>query len=458
VAGTGEQIAQVVNEIIGRSLPKPKPIKEPKKVTSPTLSPNQKRIYKDLEEPNIKERETSLEILEDNVRGKFEKLIQRIEDSGLPFKIYETMRTPERQEYLFRAGRTPEELEEYGLKPGPAPKSKKKVTWTLDSRHLTGRAVDFVFDTSHKFWDRYGKKPSNPWDTSDPFFIRVWQALGHLAKKEGFKWGGDWKARDYPHVELPVNSSSNRVAQLSKSALAVTVEPYQSLVNEVMMAIESKRPGYFGPVKRVVLEQGSPDHFGMVRTDKPDTIFISFQKIQNAVAGVNNVQAMKAALCEVLTHEMGHLKSNFQGGESPAEAEESAMKSVCEETATTASLFLQTAQELGGTEEKLLMKGLGIKTAMINTEVSPHELSQSILRILYHFGQKVNPENQARYIDNLKGKLYSQLNPMEISGKKKNPGAGVGASISIIKNMLSGEDLETVNSTLQLVLEGLLHL
>lgn len=30
-----------------------------------------------------------------------------------------------------------------------------------------------------------------------------WQALGRIGKSVGLKWGGDWKKRDMPHLELP---------------------------------------------------------------------------------------------------------------------------------------------------------------------------------------------------------------------------------------------------------------
>ena len=167
---------------------------------------------------------------------------------------------------------------------------------------------------------------------------------------------------------------------------------------------------------------------------------------------------MKAALCEVLTHEMGHLKSNFQGGEGPAEAEEAKMRGACEEVAKEANphydLIVRTAQELGGIEERLLMRGFGIKTAYILSEMNPNDLADSILRVIYHFAQKVEQENQANYVWSLKQKLQ-ELDPVAVSGKKRNPGAGIGASISVIKNILSGEDPHVVHHALNSVFEGL---
>jgi hypothetical protein len=270
--------------------------------------------------------------------------------------------------------------------------------------------------------------------------------------------GSHWHVEVSGIKQTPTTTVALKIFPLTKYALQVTVEPYQSLVNDTMKALESKRPGYFGEVQHLILEQGSPDHFGMVRSDRPDVIYLSFQKIQNAVAGATDVAAMKAAICEVLTHEMGHIKSKFQGGEAPAEAEEAQMRSVCEEVAKESSehynLIVQSAQELGGKEERLLLRGLGIKTAVVQGHMSANDIAQSLLRVIYHFTQKVNPETQQNYLWNLKSKLY-QLDPVSLSTKKRNPGAGIGASLSIIKNILSGEDPSIVQDALAIVYEGL---
>lgn len=62
-------------------------------------------------------------------------------------------------------------------------------SWTLDSRHLTGHAVDVV-------------DPDGRYDIPD--MDRIAKSMKAAAKRLGVPivWGGDWKSRDTPHFEL----------------------------------------------------------------------------------------------------------------------------------------------------------------------------------------------------------------------------------------------------------------
>lgn len=87
------------------------------------------------------------------------------------FMVTEGLRTPERQAALVRAG----------------------ASRTLNSRHLTGHAVDVaaVVDGALR-WD---------W----PLYPRIAEAVKAAAKARGVSvvWGGDWpRLRDGPHFEL----------------------------------------------------------------------------------------------------------------------------------------------------------------------------------------------------------------------------------------------------------------
>jgi peptidoglycan L-alanyl-D-glutamate endopeptidase CwlK len=100
------------------------------------------------------------------------------------FAVLEGLRTPERQAELYAQGRTA---------PGPV------VTWTMDSPHLHGRAVDLV---------------PYPVDWNDlSKFDAIAKAMITAADEVGVKlrWGADWdmdgKPRekgesDSPHFEL----------------------------------------------------------------------------------------------------------------------------------------------------------------------------------------------------------------------------------------------------------------
>lgn len=70
---------------------------------------------------------------------------------------------------------------------------KKGASQTMNSRHLTGHAVDVVaYIGSEIRWD---------W----PLYPRIAKAFREAARIEGVKivWGGDWvRLRDGPHFEL----------------------------------------------------------------------------------------------------------------------------------------------------------------------------------------------------------------------------------------------------------------
>lgn len=87
------------------------------------------------------------------------------------FTITEGLRSKARQKQLFDAG----------------------ASRTMNSRHLTGHAIDFAVLVSGKVrWD---------W----PLYGPVADAFKRAAKELGVPiiWGGDWKSlRDGPHVEL----------------------------------------------------------------------------------------------------------------------------------------------------------------------------------------------------------------------------------------------------------------
>ena len=87
------------------------------------------------------------------------------------FMVTEGLRTPERQRALVKAG----------------------ASRTLNSRHLTGHAVDVAALVDGKVrWD---------W----PLYPRIAEAVRQAAAKRGVAivWGGDWpRLRDGPHFEL----------------------------------------------------------------------------------------------------------------------------------------------------------------------------------------------------------------------------------------------------------------
>lgn len=92
-------------------------------------------------------------------------------EEGLRVRIAEVRRSRERQRRLYAQGRTA---------PGPV------VTWTLNSKHVSGRAFDFDF--------------IDYWDARDP---AAWDFAGEIGEWLGLRWGGRWNVQDLRHFELP---------------------------------------------------------------------------------------------------------------------------------------------------------------------------------------------------------------------------------------------------------------
>jgi peptidoglycan L-alanyl-D-glutamate endopeptidase CwlK len=99
------------------------------------------------------------------------KVVERaIEITTVDFTVLEGLRDPMRQKRLVEAG----------------------SSWTLNSRHITGHAVDL------------GAWVDDQVDWSWPLYHKIADAMKTAAKElnVAIVWGGDWKVRDGPHFEL----------------------------------------------------------------------------------------------------------------------------------------------------------------------------------------------------------------------------------------------------------------
>ena len=115
---------------------------------------------------------TSLLRLQD-VHPDLVKVVKRaIELTEIDFTVLEGRRTKERQAELLKAG----------------------ATTTMNSRHLTGHAVDLGALVGGKVrWD---------W----PLYYKIADAMKAASAELGIpvEWGGDWKKfKDGPHWQLP---------------------------------------------------------------------------------------------------------------------------------------------------------------------------------------------------------------------------------------------------------------
>ena len=95
-----------------------------------------------------------------------------MEKAGIDFILTCTGRTKAEQAELYAQGRT---------KPG------RIVTWTMNSKHITGNAFDIAVKVNGKVsWDRIN-----------------YQRPGLIGESVGLTWGGLWQGKpDYPHFEI----------------------------------------------------------------------------------------------------------------------------------------------------------------------------------------------------------------------------------------------------------------
>jgi len=130
----------------------------------------------------------SLDGLDPEFRRRLELVLSELHAMDYRPIVYETLRTMERQRELVDAG----------------------VSWTMDSRHLTGHAADIIDGREHP--SRAGMV--NGWGSWEGGTLdaeanlraaRFFEALGIVAQHHGLTWGGAWQGtrRDTPHVELP---------------------------------------------------------------------------------------------------------------------------------------------------------------------------------------------------------------------------------------------------------------
>ncbi|MGO1541715.1 MAG: M15 family metallopeptidase [Luteimonas sp.] len=92
---------------------------------------------------------------------------------GIRMVLVEGYRSPERQAELYREGRAT------GARP-----------W--QSCHQYGLALDSAPMREGKL----------QWDMEDPWTRRAYFLYGELAQEAGLVWGGNWRMRDYVHVEM----------------------------------------------------------------------------------------------------------------------------------------------------------------------------------------------------------------------------------------------------------------
>jgi peptidoglycan L-alanyl-D-glutamate endopeptidase CwlK len=125
----------------------------------------------------------ALNDLAPDFRPKAYELIARCVEAGVPVMIIDTRRTEaEQRDYVARG-----------------------VSWTLNSKHLTGHAIDLC---PYRQFELHGTKKL-AWNTDEP----SWRIIGEIGEALGLVWGGRWtRTPDYGHFEQKVVPSPMTVA------------------------------------------------------------------------------------------------------------------------------------------------------------------------------------------------------------------------------------------------------
>lgn len=151
------------------------------------------------------------------------------EDKNVDFEIVQGNRTQEYQNWLYQQGRT---------RPG------KIVTWTKNSKHIGGGAIDFAaLDSAGKItWD------AKLYPQIASIFQKASNQLG-----VGITWGGQWTNKDWGHIEL--NPSALGKTQKASGSIVPVYETLRRGMkkDEVKQAQENLRIlGYdVGPIDGV---------------------------------------------------------------------------------------------------------------------------------------------------------------------------------------------------------------
>ncbi|MFA5376855.1 MAG: M15 family metallopeptidase [Dehalococcoidia bacterium] len=141
-----------------------------------------------------------LEDLRPAVRDAALRATKAMDDKGVLYAIFETLRSTETQIAYYAQGRlaldTVNDLRiKAGLKPIGNSENMRKITncdgIKILSQHQSGSALDIVPMTSQGYPCWPGKQDGR------------WRAIAEAMKAEGFEWGGDWTSfPDFPHFEM----------------------------------------------------------------------------------------------------------------------------------------------------------------------------------------------------------------------------------------------------------------
>lgn len=153
----------------------------------------------------------SIEIseLSPSMQDKYNTFDFKMKEKGIPYKLTCTGRTIVQQMALYTMGRLPlVEVNRFRWIAGLwliTEEENKKVTWTLNSKHVMNMFDDALNnDCSHAFDIAIIKNGNIRWDLKvdvNMNMIPDYEEAGKIGEECGLTWGGRWKNADYVHFE-----------------------------------------------------------------------------------------------------------------------------------------------------------------------------------------------------------------------------------------------------------------
>ena len=144
-----------------------------------------------------------IKLLEKSTREKAEKMLHFLDSEKIPYRVIETKRSESVQRAYYAQGR--ETLAVVNIKRRSAglaeiteSENKNKITWTLKSKHIEGRALDVVPVIDGKI----------SWAITSKEIAAAYMRIGMIGEAAGLSWGGRWTpidkfgiGKDAPHFE-----------------------------------------------------------------------------------------------------------------------------------------------------------------------------------------------------------------------------------------------------------------
>jgi len=255
--------------------------------------------------------------------------------------------------------------------------------------------------------------------------------------------------------------------QMKKTATNIVIEPQEKYIKEGLdLAEEIMGSGYFSGIRRIVAQKGEMHNYGKVMSNDKETIYISADRIEGefpqqdgpAATEMQELEETKKRInrafqmASTLVHEMGHIKSNFTNGEAPALSEEAQFKNKFEQRLRSDPKMLDRFRRKADLDYELVALANELDRAgnhctadfvddAIFKTASPVDMEKIIegtIDLIGYMVSRVAAENQASFKNSLLLKIR-QIST-DLSQKRKNPSAGIGAVFGLLKNLLSGLD------------------